>query len=104
LLGQPGPSRIPGITDGASNTIIVAEVRNSRVVWTDPSDLEIDQMSYQINDPSPNRLSISSYHPGGANVVFGDGRVSFLKEAITPRVLRALLTGNGGEIISADEY
>ena len=47
---------------------------------------------------------IYSYHPGGANVLFGDGHVAFLKESTNVVVLRKLVTLKGGEVISADEY
>jgi prepilin-type N-terminal cleavage/methylation domain-containing protein/prepilin-type processing-associated H-X9-DG protein len=47
---------------------------------------------------------IFSYHSGGANCLFGDGSVKFVKETINVVVLRSLVTLNGGEIISADQY
>ena len=45
-----------------------------------------------------------SYHPGGANFVFCDGSVRFLKQTISPRVYNALGTKNAGEVISSDSY
>ena len=47
---------------------------------------------------------IFSYHPGGANALFGDGSVRFLKDSINLVVLRGLVSLNGGEVISADAY
>ncbi len=47
---------------------------------------------------------IFSYHPGGANVLFGDGSVRFLKDTVNPLVLRGLVTLKGGEVISSDAY
>jgi prepilin-type N-terminal cleavage/methylation domain-containing protein/prepilin-type processing-associated H-X9-DG protein len=47
---------------------------------------------------------IFSYHPGGANCLFGDGSVKFLKATMNPVVLRNLVTLNGGEVTSADQY
>jgi prepilin-type N-terminal cleavage/methylation domain-containing protein/prepilin-type processing-associated H-X9-DG protein len=47
---------------------------------------------------------IFSYHPGGANCLFGDGSVRFLKESTNVAILRALVTLNTGEIVSADQY
>ena len=43
------------------------------------------------------------HHPKGTNFGFADGSVRFLKETITPKVLRELTTRNGGEIIYCDE-
>jgi prepilin-type N-terminal cleavage/methylation domain-containing protein/prepilin-type processing-associated H-X9-DG protein len=47
---------------------------------------------------------IFSYHPGGANCGFGDGSVHFVKTTTNLVVLRSLITLNGGEVISADQY
>ena len=44
-----------------------------------------------------NNNEMYSFHPGGANVVFADGRVAFLKSDIDFAVLAALVTAAGGE-------
>ena len=46
----------------------------------------------------------SSYHPGGVDMLFGDGSVKFIKNSINLQNWRALGTRNGGEVISADGY
>ncbi len=46
----------------------------------------------------------SSRHPGGANVLFADGSVHFVKESIAPSIWWALGSRNGGEVISSDSY
>jgi prepilin-type N-terminal cleavage/methylation domain-containing protein/prepilin-type processing-associated H-X9-DG protein len=43
----------------------------------------------------------SSNHPGGVNVLFGDGTVRYIKNSIDLLTWRALGTRNGGEVISA---
>lgn len=61
------------------------------------------------------QFGFRSQHPGGANFVFVDGSVHFLKESIdmgspiysvpaNPGVYRKLSTINGGEVVSADAY
>ncbi|WP_422924665.1 DUF1559 domain-containing protein [Singulisphaera sp. PoT] len=45
-----------------------------------------------------------AFHPGGANFLFGDGSVKFLKETISMRIFGALITRAGGEVISSDQY
>ncbi|MBI2803941.1 MAG: DUF1559 domain-containing protein [Planctomycetes bacterium] len=47
------------------------------------------------HDCGPNN-EIFSFHTGGANVLFMDGHVSFLRETISPLVVRALVTRAGG--------
>jgi prepilin-type N-terminal cleavage/methylation domain-containing protein/prepilin-type processing-associated H-X9-DG protein len=44
---------------------------------------------------------IYSFHPGGANALFVDGSVQFVKQNIDIRVLARLVTRNGGETASA---
>ena len=46
----------------------------------------------------------SSAHPGGANALFADGSVKFVKSSISYPTWWALGTRNGGEVISADAY
>jgi prepilin-type N-terminal cleavage/methylation domain-containing protein/prepilin-type processing-associated H-X9-DG protein len=58
---------------------------------------------WNAHDCGPNN-EVFSFHPGGANVLFMDGSVRFLKDSMQGRVLRALLTKNEGEVLSADEY
>ena len=55
-----------------------------------------------INCTSNNE--IYAFHPGGANMLFADGSVHFLKESMNPVVTVALITRAGGEIISSDQY
>lgn len=83
------------ITDGTSNTIMVAE-GTPAVEWTRPDDL-----AYQPNGPAP---ALGSKHPGGENVLIMDGSVRYLKQAIAQMVLRSLITRSGGEVITADSY
>jgi prepilin-type processing-associated H-X9-DG protein len=49
-------------------------------------------------------LGFGSYHPGGANFAFGDGSVKLLKSTTDLRVLAALGTRAGGEVVSASDY
>ena len=47
---------------------------------------------------------IFSYHPGGANCLFGDGSVKFMKDTTNIIILRSVVTLQGGEVVSADQY
>jgi prepilin-type N-terminal cleavage/methylation domain-containing protein/prepilin-type processing-associated H-X9-DG protein len=46
----------------------------------------------------------NSNHPGGANVLFGDGSVRFVKSSTNMMTWWALGTRSDGEVISADSY
>ncbi|PQO42398.1 DUF1559 domain-containing protein [Blastopirellula marina] len=101
-IGLPGQGRkLADITDDHSTTILIAETASRDIEWLQPKDLDVETMSFQINDPdSP---SISSHHPGGALVVFCDGTVGFLSSDLPPEVVKAMITIDGGEIIEKDE-
>ena len=47
---------------------------------------------------------VYSFHPGGANAVFADGHVQFLKASMSVQTLAALVTRAGGEVVSAADY
>jgi prepilin-type N-terminal cleavage/methylation domain-containing protein/prepilin-type processing-associated H-X9-DG protein len=51
-----------------------------------------------------NMAAASSLHPGGVNVLRGDGSVKFVKNSIGYLTWYALATPNGGEAISDDAY
>ncbi len=55
------------------------------------------------NNCGPND-EIFAFHSGGANVVFADGHVAFLREGVSSVVIRALVTRSGGETIDANSY
>ncbi len=53
---------------------------------------------------NPGSFGLSSYHPGGANTLFLDGSVRFLKDSINLTALWALGSRAQGEVISSDSY
>jgi len=60
-----------------------------------------------INVPSCQKLGqfgFRSNHPGGANFVFADGSVRFIKDSVSLPTYRALGSRAMGEVVSADAY
>lgn len=45
-----------------------------------------------------------SFHPGGANFLFGDGTVRYIKQSINLNTYQALSTRSYGEVVSSDAY
>ncbi len=88
---------IASITDGTSNTIAIVEASEA-VPWSKPADLPFDPQA------KPSLRGAGSSHPGGFNCGFADGSVRFIKNSISAIVFQALITRNGGEVISSDSY
>jgi len=96
LSGKQG-GKLQDILDGTSRTIMVAEVGDDiSVIWTRPDDWQIGETV----DLKP----LLGHHPGGTNILFADGSVRFVKETIPQALLKALLTRDGGELISPDAF
>ena len=70
------------------------------------ANVPMDWDSVDENDGGPTYMSLSasSYHPGGVNVLFGDGSVHFVKDSIDPTTWRGMGSVQGNEIIPGDAY
>ncbi len=79
------------ITDGTSLTIMVLEAANG-VMWTAPDELT------QTN--SAPLWGIGGRHRNVFNVIFADGSVRTLPDAITPATLADMTTRSGGEVVT----
>ena len=82
------------VTDGTNYTLMVVEAAEA-VPWTKP-----DELPFSLNGPLP-RLGGSMQ--GGYAALFASGVVRFLDQRIDERLLRCLITANGGEILSTDQ-
>jgi uncharacterized protein (TIGR03067 family) len=91
-LFEPGKQlRFPvGISDGTSNTILLAEAREA-VPWTKPVDLP-----YDPRRPLP---KLGGHFPDGFLVGMADGWVQWVHRGFNERDLRAAITPAGGEIL-----
>ncbi|HSG71636.1 MAG TPA: DUF1559 domain-containing protein [Planctomycetaceae bacterium] len=88
--------------DGLENSILLVEIANSDIHWMEPRDLNFQAMSFRVDDAS--QPSISSPHPAGPAVVFGDRITTYrLDASLRPETLKALMTVSGGENVVKDE-
>jgi Protein of unknown function (DUF1559) len=82
--------RYGNFQDGLSNTLMVMEAGQA-VPWTKPDDLP-----YDPKKPLP---KLGGMCKDGFHALFGDGSVQFFKKKIDPKILHALITRDGGEVI-----
>jgi prepilin-type N-terminal cleavage/methylation domain-containing protein/prepilin-type processing-associated H-X9-DG protein len=123
---------IAQITDGTSQTFAAGERSQnlSRATWTgavtsaavplvalqaetglDPEGGGALILSHTGEGHGPNSPSGLAHgdqywamHPGGANFLFADGSVRFIKELVGFTIFQALATRAGGEVLSADQF
>jgi prepilin-type N-terminal cleavage/methylation domain-containing protein len=117
-------SRLTAVTDGTSNTLLVAEIAGRPERWEmgrrvagekSPGAGWADSLNSTMlsgYDPDTgfflgecavncsNNGAAYSFHTGGANVALADGTVRFLRQDIGIRTMAALVTRAGGEAVS----
>ena len=120
VLSENHLTRIAEITDGTSQTMLVAECAGRPKLWRAgryvPNEyapggvwvagtLTFGRGASRdgVTQPGPcainctNNREVYSFHSGGANVAFADGSLHFLHASIDIRVFARLVTRAGGE-------
>ena len=69
-----------------------------------PSLYEDPMVIHPPNSPLGHTDEMYALHPGGANVLMGDGSVRFVKQSINLLTWAAMSSRSNGEVISADSY
>lgn len=64
---------------------------------------QVPASATHFEDP-PEAATAASDHSGGANVLYADGHVKFVRNSINLSVWHALATRNKGEVVSGDLY
>ena len=116
--------------DGSANTILITEDAGRPALWQVGRRISGSEQAakggawagpnngFIVNGSTPNGTSrpgpcpmnctndgeIYSFHPAGSNAVFVDGHLQFLHAGMSIRVLAALVTRAGGEVVSADGF
>ncbi|HVK12339.1 MAG TPA: DUF1559 domain-containing protein [Gemmataceae bacterium] len=89
---QPGGVTLAGVTDGLSNSFMVAEA-DKPVIWTRPDDIEFDGKT------AP---ALGGMFKDHFFVAFGDGSVRKMPKRMDRNTLVASITINGGEVFDLD--
>jgi prepilin-type processing-associated H-X9-DG protein len=129
MFQRDGKITMTSITDGTSNTMMIAEMawvqqtfgtryrtwvrggdeyagviagRPSFVVSARNLQNPINSI-LRTNLIAPyNDMPFGSMHSGGMNACLGDGSVRFIRESIDMATYRALGSRNGGEVLASD--
>ena len=92
------------ISDGTSNTILAVECSGMSIPWTEPRDVDVSQVTYDLNHLGPDggsRSLVSSFHSiNTGQVLLADGSVRLISPEISPEVLKKLTTAAGHDYIS----
>lgn len=102
--------RLEDVDDGTSTTLMLGEKRiePSDLGWMSGTSATLRNTGTPINAPLPpedeDRVGgFSSRHPGGANFVFCDGAVRFLRQQINEVVYRRLGHRADGELVNDND-
>jgi prepilin-type processing-associated H-X9-DG protein len=131
---SPANRRMATITDGTSNTFLVAECAGRNTYWwmgkrqattitagpwaapdsrlqiggCDPNNANYPTSSANVAGPKAinciNKKEIYAFHPSGANVVMADGSVRHVSANLDLNIAYALLTRERGETISTGDF
>jgi prepilin-type N-terminal cleavage/methylation domain-containing protein/prepilin-type processing-associated H-X9-DG protein len=123
VLGQNFSRNLRDITDGTSNTVMVAEdvartqnwqmgkvlglAPGAHAAWADPRTRLLTAGFNPVTNGAPGACAVNctnngevyGFHQGGANVLFADGSVRLLKANLDLNIMSALITRSKGEII-----
>ncbi len=118
VMYQNSKIRIPMITDGTSNTLLIGEClfdepsAKKAAIWPGMTGVYngsiyisdvmwwVDDATAQVNGPAPQ--AFSSRHQGGAFFAFCDGSVRFFFDTVNPATVKWLAGRNDGQIVNVD--
>ncbi len=128
VLAQNAMVRLRDVSDGTVNTVMVGECAGRPKRWQvgrHVPDILQPGGSWSTNTNTiavlgstpdgatrvgpcalncTNAWEVYSFHPGGANMLFADGSVRFLKTGLDIRILARLVTRAGEEVVSGGDY
>jgi prepilin-type N-terminal cleavage/methylation domain-containing protein/prepilin-type processing-associated H-X9-DG protein len=98
--GRPLPGTLTTTPRGYTLNSAYADYNTARQIRGYSDSTPAAQGCSSINNLNVDGLY--SFHPGGVNILRGDGSVSFLRESTSPGIVAAMITRNGGESLQAN--
>ena len=99
IFGYERATKMRDITDGTSNTVMISDVTaKTRGPWAQGGTSTIRALTSKpyVNGED----GIGSPHVGGFHAALTDGSVRFISQNINEKILEALATRAGGEVIN----
>lgn len=101
LFHQDEERKPSELKDGRRNTLMVVEVVNTGIQWTEPTDLDVENIDWNRD----RQKGLGSQHPdGGLHVLMANGLVYYLGEFVTPEALTSMATIQGGEVVDVASW
>jgi len=100
-------------TDDPNATILLVETVDSGIHWMEPRDLTIKEvlsgedglcLAATSNHDLHDGYFVETINQSRGNLIMADGAVKYCRGRITRKGLKALLTTDGGESISPDDF
>jgi hypothetical protein len=85
------------VRDRSDRTLSVVEAPSGKVNWLEPKDLDAEEWVVWVEARNAGRAR--GQHSHGSNALSFYGNVIFIKDSVPGRVLRALTTLSGDEVI-----
>src|SRR5581483_7495540 len=93
--GDPTLNTVPG----SANAFKIVNNNNSNAGSDGPVNC-----NWKLNNNCGSNDEVFSFHTGGANAVFADGHVQFIRDTIAPAVMAGLISRGGGEVVPGNAY
>jgi hypothetical protein len=94
MFEPTGPTKFADIQDGTSNTFMVVTAAKA-VEWTKPDDIEFD--------PKADVAKLLLFKDGVCVIGFADGSVRAIADKVSEKMLKAMITRNGGEVVTDND-
>ena len=103
IFNQPIP--IAQILDGLSQTIVVGEDPEAiHAMWIDGHNIFDECCPINARPPLEFGEELTSRHPGGVNVLLGDGSARFLKNSTIPSSSAPSARGRAASVVDSSSY
>ena len=104
VFGYDRQTRVPDITDGVSNTLLLAETGLANGPWTAGGPATVRGLDPSRPPYIGRGRQFGGMHKGGVIVALADGSVRHIAFSINPDVFSLLGTRDDGEVVDPSVF